>query len=318
MIEIVSNVGLPADETLRIRKNRLKPAGLTGKGKGRVSIVTGIHGDELEGQYVCYELNRILKNQISELHGIVDIYPAMNPFGIDSVMRGIPGFDLDMNRIFPGNEEGDMMEHVAAQIVADLEGSDVCIDIHASNIYLTEVPQIRINEINQKELIPLAKEMNVDFIWVHGNSTVLESTLAHTLNSRGVHTLVVEMGVGMRITKECCNQLVKGILNLLAHLGIYTGITDSVREPLYSDCPDDVEFLNAPCCGIFVKDREHGSHVEPGERIGRILDPLTGDVLSEVRAENRGILFTVREYPVVQIGSLMGRILKDDREVKQA
>ena len=125
------------------------------------------------------------------------------------------------------------------------------------------------------------------------------------------------MGVGMRITKEYCNQLVKGILNLLACLGIYTGITDTVRQPLYSDCPDDVEFLNAPCCGIFVKDREHGSHVEPGERIGRILDPLTGDVLSEVRAENRGILFTVREYPVVQIGSLMGRILKDDREVKQ-
>ena len=291
---------------------------MSGKGKGRVSIVTGIHGDELEGQYVCYELNRILKNQISELHGIVDIYPAMNPFGIDSVMRGIPGFDLDMNRIFPGNEEGDMMEHVAAQIVEDLEGSDVCIDIHASNIYLTEVPQIRINEINQKELVPLAKEMNVDFIWVHGNSTVLESTLAYTLNSRGVHTLVVEMGVGMRITKAYCDQLVKGILNLLVHLGIYTGITDTVRQPLYSDCPDDVEFLNAPCCGIFVKDIEHGSHVEPGESIGRILDPLTGDVLSEVRAENRGILFTVREYPVVQIGSLMGRILKDDREVKQA
>lgn len=58
--------------------------------------------------------------------------------------------------------------------------------------------------------------------------------------------------------------------------------------------------------------------MEPGERIGRILDPLTGDLLAEVRAENRGILFTVREYPVVQIGSLMGRILKDDSEVKQA
>ena len=56
--------------------------------------------------------------------------------------------------------------------------------------------------------------------------------------------------------------------------------------------------------------------MEPGERIGRILDPLTGDILAEVRAENRGILFTVREYPVVQIGSLMGRILKDDSEVK--
>ena len=52
MIKTVASVGLPVDEMLEIKKNRLVPNGaLTGKEK-RISIVTGIHGDELEGQYV--------------------------------------------------------------------------------------------------------------------------------------------------------------------------------------------------------------------------------------------------------------------------
>ena len=48
MIEMVTQVGLPVDEQLCIRKNRLQPEG-GGNGR-RISIVTGIHGDELEGQ----------------------------------------------------------------------------------------------------------------------------------------------------------------------------------------------------------------------------------------------------------------------------
>ena len=106
MIETVASVGLAIDERLTIFKNRIQPEKMTGNEK-RICIVTGIHGDELEGQYVCYELNRILREQKERVKGIVDIYPAMNPLGVDSITRGVPGFDIDMNRIFPGSEEGD-------------------------------------------------------------------------------------------------------------------------------------------------------------------------------------------------------------------
>ena len=200
MIETIASVGLPVDETLRIQKNRLEPKkGSNGK---RISIVTGVHGDELEGQYICFEVVRRIKKYPELLKGTVDIYPAMNPLGIDSITRGVPAFDLDMNRLFPGSRDGDMLEYLASRMVEDLAGSDVCVDIHASNIYLREIPQVRINQQHEKELVPLAEKLNVDYIWVHSSSTVLESTLAYSLNSRNVPTLVVETGVGMRITKE--------------------------------------------------------------------------------------------------------------------
>ena len=56
MVEIVTSVGLPVDEKLIIKKNRIVPdGGADPEAMKRISIVTGIHGDELEGQYVCYE-----------------------------------------------------------------------------------------------------------------------------------------------------------------------------------------------------------------------------------------------------------------------
>ena len=251
MIQTVVSVGLPVDETLRIRKNRLTPtAGLSG-GEKRISIVTGTHGDELEGQYVCYELQRRIREHPEFLKGIVDVYPTLNPLGIDSITRGIPAFDLDMNRIFPGAEDGSMPEYIAARIIEDLAGSDMVIDIHASNIFLREVPQVRINTLSRDALVPYAKRLNVDFVWIHAAATVLESTLAYSLNSIGTPTLVVEMGVGMRITREYGDRLVDGIFALMKDLGIWTGKTIIPNEPIISE-DGEVSFINAGSSGVFV------------------------------------------------------------------
>lgn len=312
MIKTIASVALPVDEVLEIKKNRITPEKKTAGKKRRISIVTGIHGDELEGQYVCFELIRRIKEDKEKLKGIVDIYPAMNPLGIDSVTRGIPAFDLDMNRLFPGNRSGDMTEYLASHIIEDVKGSDVCIDIHASNIYLTEIPQVRINELHKEKLLPLAEKINVDFIWVHGANTVLEATFAHSLNSRKTPTLVVEMGVGMRITKNYCNQLVDGIFHLMQELGIWEGETITPRKPIISEKPEDVSYLNASTAGVFIPYVKHWEKLKKGELIGKIIDPLRGEVLDEILSPVNGILFTIREYPIVDAGSLVGRLLREE------
>ena len=311
MIKTVAEVALPIDEILRIKKRLLMPL-VQEKKQKRISIVTGIHGDELEGQYVCFDLARRIEENKSCLKGIVDIYPAMNPLGIDSVTRGIPAFDLDMNRIFPGNAEGNMTELLAAKIMKDVAGSDVVLDIHASNIYLTEIPQIRINRLHKEELIPLAEHCNVDFVWVHEASTVLESTFAYSLNSTGTPCLVVEMGVGMRITKEYGDQLVDGIFNLMHYMGIWTGKVSKSRKPVISEDAEDVSFINAASGGLFIPEVKHWEKLSRGQIIGRIINPLSGKVLQNVESPVDGILFTIREYPVVDEGSLIGRMLKKE------
>lgn len=306
LIEQVVKVNLPVDEEMRVQKMRLAPSKPT-DGMRRICVVTGTHGDELEGQYVCYELQRRLRAHPEFLNGVVDIYPALNPLGVDSITRGVPGFDLDMNRIFPGNEDGAMAEYAAARITQDILGSDLCIDVHASNIFLREIPQVRISETTAKTLLPYAWKLNCDFIWVHASATVLESTLAHTLNARGVPTLVVEMGVGMRITRQYGDQLLAGIFNVMRDLGVWTGDVPEVRQPIVST-DGKVHFINAEALGMFVPRVTHWDNVRRHEIIGELINPLTGEGIA-VKSPCDGLLFTLREYPLVYEGSLIARVL---------
>ncbi len=318
MIETVFASELPVGERLLIQKHRIQgtaPAPFGGEAaadghKPRIAVVTGIHGDELEGQYVAFKLAQILESNIDKLYGTVDIYPAINPLGINSIERSVPMFDVDLNRTFPGKADGDLTETLARAVFDDISGADVAVDIHASNIFLREMPQVRINEISADELLPLAPLLNVDYVWVHASATVLQSTFAYALNTTGTRTLVVETGVGMRITEEYGESLTQGILRLAAHLGAWGGDFECGKPPIISN-DGEVSYLNAGFGGIFLPEAEHGTMVEEGQLIGIVANTLTGEVAERVVAPASGLLFTLREYPVVYPGSLLGRILKD-------
>ena len=116
----------------------------------------------------------------------------------------------------------------------------------------------------------------------------------------------------MRITKVYGDQLVDGIFNLMKKMGIWTGRVSAVREPIISQNPEDVSYLNAKVSGIFLPSVKHWEELKKGKQIGLIVDPLSGTILDEVTAPVDGILFTIRDYPVVGEGSLMGRLLRKE------
>ena len=162
----------------------------------------------------------------------------------------------------------------------------------------------------QTHLVPMAQGMNLDLIWLHGAVTVLEATIAHSLNSTGTPCLVVEMGVGMRITPSFTDQLLVGILNIWRTLGVLSPqleLQASTHAPLIAD-DDNVHYLNAATSGLFVPSIDHWMAVRRGERLGSIISPNHGRALAEVCSPVDGVLFTLREYPAVYEGSLMARI----------
>lgn len=302
---------LPTGESMRIIKYRYVPVGLD---EGEVSflpracVVTGIHGDELEGQFAIYELARRIRETPEHLSGVVDIYPAVNPTGIGAIERGIPQFDLDTDRIFPGNKQSSPFEALAAELVEDVSGAQVCLDLHASNVYLRELPQIRVSAEASERLLCLARAANMDYLWVHETGAVQKGTFAYAMNEREVPTLVLEAGVGMRITPDVGEQIAIGMLSVLARVGVWTGTVPIVRTPQEST-DGEVSELHAEAAGMFVPAVSFGKAVERGQLIGTILDCGAGEVLQELRSPTEGLLFTLREYPLVYPGNLIARVL---------
>jgi hypothetical protein len=284
----------------------------------RVAVLSGIHGDELEGLYVCHRLAARLEALAREapgaLRGQVELYPALNPLGLDTLERRVPIYDVDLNRAFPGHREGVLPQRLAHAALEAVDGAALAIDIHASNVYLREIPQVRISRSLEGKLVPYARRMNLDLIWVHEAVTVLENTVAHSLNERGVPCLVVEMGVGMRVTPDFAEQVVTGILHVWRDLGVLAPeleLEPAEHQPLVAD-DGNVVYLNAETSGMFVATAEHWMEVRRGDVLGRIVSPLQGAVLSEIRSPVDGVLFTLREYPLVYEGSLLARIMSTE------
>lgn len=310
VIEEVFSIELPVGEQFRIQRCRYTPSG--GETKKRISIVSGIHGDELEGQYVCFLLGEWLRTNADKITATIDIYPAINSLGIDSITRSVPFYDVDLNRIFPGSKNDFLPAQIADGVVNAIKGSEIAIDIHSSNIFLREIPQVRIAKSQEEMLVPLANKLNIDFVWVHDAVTVLESTFAHAMNTAGTKTLVVEMGVGMRLNKAYGHQLLEGLLNLMACEGFLSIKPLDVRMPIQSHV-GEVAYLNAAFPGLFVPAIEHCQMIEKGSVVGHIVDPLGGQILDKVIAPIGGILFTIRDYPIVYEGSLVGRIFGENK-----
>lgn len=305
MVENILTCALNVDEQLTIKKNSLRGSEPDGK---RIAIVTGIHGDELEGQYICYRLVRTITANMKNLKGTVDIYPAVNPLGMESASRAVPITGMDMNKLFPGTNGGAFAESIAKTLVEDIRGADICVDIHSSNIFIREIPQVRVRTSQSENLLHYAKMLNTDLIWVHESGAVGDGSLAETLITENIPTLAVEMGVGQRIDPEYCELLLHGLFNLMNKMGIWAAEEHGISHPMIST-DGSVSVIRAGSSGIFIPCEEHTNWVAKGSVIGEIVTPITGTVEQEITAPIDGVIFSLREYPIVYEGSVIARML---------
>ena len=83
--------------------------------------------------------------------------------GMDARTRAVPISDIDYSSAFPGDINGGLEDYTAAKLIEDIKGASCCIDIHSSNIFLQEVPQVRLNNDYDETLLHLSKYMDPSF-----------------------------------------------------------------------------------------------------------------------------------------------------------
>lgn len=279
------------------KKNRLQH----GDSPKRVCIVTGTHGDELEGQYVCFRLNQIIRAQLERLNGTVEIYPALNPLGIDSITRGIPTFDLDMNRIFPGDPQGAMPEQI--------KGYTYGIQLASFYISGDFVPHVRLMRTGYEDTkgaklfgmpyITLRKPLPFDTTLLNYNWQIWE-TKAYSLYG-GMND-----GVESPVTAE----MIGTILRFAQRIGLtrkpVVGIPDFNPQVI-----DESSFcsVHTPQAGIFYRLKGAGAKVQEGEPLARIIDPYEGSVRAEIISPTDGIIFFAHNKPLALANTLLFNIL---------
>ena len=163
------------------------PCAIIGKGKGPVvTIVSGQHGNEWIGIYVCQKLYENMKE--NDVQGKLVLIPAANPLALIQKSR-VSNIDyIDMNRVYNFGKTVKLTHRIAKKIFDNLcLKSDLVIDIHGGG----PGEYIPIVEVSTEKDIDLGLSLNF------GNLIVLEKEgngLVTSCIKNGVSSISIEAG----------------------------------------------------------------------------------------------------------------------------
>ena len=313
-ISAVASIKMPIGENWTVSRCRYSS---DDGAKKRLCIATGVHGDEMMGQLVVYDIAQRITKEPQHLHGIVDIYPMLNPLGLDIGERMVPSSTrLDMNRAFPGNENGTALESMCYHIVEDMKGADLVLDVHASSQITSSLYCARLHESSAKDMVREAQALCPQVIWVLPNKAAYNAALTGALALAGTKAIAIEIDERRLRTQMIVDGVVEGIFCKMKEMGIWSGETCAVPELSQIPCMfADEDMCRVTCTrpGMFVPIEKIGTEVKQGDVLGTIFDALQGQPVETVLAPADGLVFVQRRYSVVYPGTLIARICRKER-----
>ena len=267
----------------------------------RISIIAGLHGNEVGGVCAANQLIRWLQQQ--EVSGCVDIFPVVNPVGLDQTSKVNPLDHRDINRCFPGDTEGTASERIAAALFESTRDSDWVISVHTGAAHIKDITQVRC----LPEHLNIASQIGAPLVWVQQKLDG-EVSLAGQCQARGQSFLYCTGGSGNSVDTIQVNELHKVLQQLLHRLGCVSSVPFSE--------PTETVVLHGPLTeirthvgGFLLPLRSVGDILRKGEPIATIQGVLGGKLEQTIEAPYDGKIASMRVNPIVHAQELVAKIL---------
>ncbi len=269
-----------------------------------VLLSGGLHGDEVNGIEI---VRRFLQKGIHDelLKGSIVAMPIINVYGFINFSRDVPD-GKDVNRSFPGNEDGSLASIVAHTLTSQiLPQIDFGIDFHTGGASRTNFPQIRYEEGDD-----LAHEIATAF---HApftlNSAVIRNSFRETAKNMSKTVIVFEGGETLRIDPKTVVEGIKGIKRVLHHFKM---LDNSPKQQHKTHYFKESHWVRAEVSGLFRHKKESGKKVKEGQTIGYISSP-TNDYSIKVKSPYNGYIIGHNNFPLIHKGDALFHIGLHDR-----
>lgn len=265
-------------------------------------LSAGLHGDEING---IESLRRmIVKKQLMPDIGTVICIPIINIYGFLNFSRELPD-GKDINRSFPGSENGSLASRVAHFIVQDiLPLIDYGIDYHTGGAAKSNYPQVRCITQDEENL-NLAKAFAAPIIL---NSNYRSGSLRKEAAKNGKRIIVYEGGESLRFDENAIEQAIKGTKRVMHYLNM---VSKSPNKECSPTLVEKSSWVRAKYAGMFRSNIMPGDTVKKNQIIGSITDPY-GDFEHKKKAPFNGIVIGKNNNPIVHAGDALFHLGKLD------
>lgn len=264
-----------------------------------VFVCAAIHGDELNGIDI---VRRLMESKSLKLrNGSLILVPMVNVYGVLNQSRYLPD-RRDLNRSFPGSAKGSLAGRVADQFMNEIVAKcDFGIDLHTGAIHRSNLPQVRAN-LEDEQTLQMAKDFGVPVLL---NSQLRDGSLRQAAIEKGARMLVYEAGQALRFDEISIRAGVKGVLSVLAGLGMVRKRKSSKAVTPY--IANNSAWVRSGDSGIVEHKAQLGDQVSKGDLLATIRGPL-GEVLDQVKASRDGIIIGKQNIPLTHEGEAMYHI----------
>ena len=302
----VAKLYTDADVSLPVHIIRAKKPGPT------IFVSAAVHGDELNGIEIIRRLIHQKKFKITK--GTVIAVPMVNVYGVVNQSRYMPD-RRDLNRCFPGSAKGSLAGRVAHIFLNEIvKHCDYGIDLHTGAIHRSNLPQIRA-DMSDDETKELAEVFGVPVVL---NSNLVDGSLRESAVTNQTKILLYEAGEALRFDEFSIRAGMKGILNVLQHLGMTRKATRAKKKqtPFIAN---GSQWVRANASGIVHNLVDLGDQITKGQVLAEIGSPY-GEIIDYVKANRSGILIGKQNIPLVQEGEAMFHVAyftESDEEIAE-
>jgi predicted deacylase len=273
-----------------------------------ITVLGGIHGDELTGASACTHLLSNAFTDIgksldpNQMAGTLRIVPVVNLPGYRSKSRYFPD-GRDLNRNFPGDFKGSTTKRVAAQVWKHLlNDSDAIIDLHSAAKGRSNMPQIRVDLAHAGSNI-LAKAFGIEILL---DSKPPKGSLRKAANEQDIPAITYEGGGANLIDNTTVKVAINGVMNILRSLRMVPG---TPNRPRFRMLASGSKWLRASEGGLLDMFVSSGSVMREGEVIATISDPATPGLTVDIVAPEDGLLVGAATNPFTASGMPVGHFL---------
>lgn len=289
-----------------------------GSGQKALCIVGSMRGDELQQQYIASRLVNLLR--VAEAEGriaqdvSISVIPSANPFSINIEKRFWALDNTDINRMFPGYDQGETTQRIAAGLFEFIK--DFKFGIQLASYYLPGrfLPHVRMIRTGFED-VEDARYFGFPYVAVHEPQPFDTVLLNYNWQIWETHAYSLYAGTTDVIDHETARSSIEAICRFMTCRQLASmPVSDAgVREPVVLD---DSQFLAilSPHAGLLLVDVEPGQRVVAGEVIARIMHPYEGRLVSNVYAPADGTVFFARNKSITFQNTLLFRLIVEGGE----
>ena len=283
-----------------------------GEGERSCAIVGGVRGNEVQQMYVCALLVKALKKlerskAILAGHEIL-VVPCVNRFSMNVGSRFWAVDHTDINRMFPGYNQGETTQRIADALFSAVRGYRY--GIHFASFYLPGdfIPHVRMMDTGY-QTSSLGNLFGLPYLVMREPKPIDTTTLNYNwqiweTNAFSLYTKETDV-----IDEASAQQAVGAVLRYLSRVGAikypcHSGfMTTMVKE-------NDLATVLTPAGGIFRRLKGPGEEAEYGEVIAEIVDPFTAEVIQPIKSTTSGIIFFAMKKPLTTEHEVAFRLIR--------